>query len=614
MSASLELGLGGLHWAPSLPALGVLILLLLVVALTVRRAWRRLGTAGAARRWGVALLNLVALAAIAALLAPPAVEREASAAVTLLTEGADEPSGGGTVFATADARIGASPRVQRLQTPGQLALRRPDLHALDVHGHGLAPDLWTELPTDLDVRFTPPPISGPVQPQWPRQLALGEALVVSGELRLPAAEQVAELRLVDPAGREVATTSARSGQAFSLTGVPRAPGALVYRLQVARGDTVLSDDPVAVHVDASRGARLLVLQSAPSFETRQLSGWAADRGHPLLILTGISRDRDLAQGVNLPADAVLELSPSVLAATDLAIVDGRRWAGMAEVRRALLLEAVQAGMGLLLLADTELAAWLETPANRDLVGLALAAIAPPDPQWPLWDGATPDRPLPIAPWRIEAGSARQLTVSENGRLLEAWRPLGEGRLGVSLLRERHGWATSGETTTFTRYWTRTLRALGREDATPRWLPPDPRALPAPGDRLTLCADPAPGLSLRARPLAAPEQAWQASLVAHTTGAPLSCGHYWPAQAGWHRAELLDANGRVLDQRTRFVFDGNEWRSARREVRQAATQARATTADHDTRRVRTPVSPWWAWGLLLLSGSLLWAERRLADLQ
>ncbi|MEE4173769.1 MAG: hypothetical protein V2I57_05910 [Xanthomonadales bacterium] len=652
--ATLEWSLGAWRVAADGLTLAALAAVIAAVLLTAWRASRRLADAGALRRLGVIALNLLAGAAVSLLLLSPSKEREADATVVLVTEGARD----GSAEPTADraptlgrryhllpqardaASTGSETAAQRetpatgrlagetLVTAGQLILREPGLDALSVLGHGLDDGQWRELPSDLQVRFEPPPLAGPVQVQWRPRLVLGEALTVTGVLRLEGAEDVADVELVDPAGGVVATAPARSGQGFAVTTTPRGVGALEYRLRGRRGNTSFFDEPVSVQVVTREGARLMVIQSAPSFETRRLANWAADTGHALIVHSQVSRDRDLAQGINLEAGSPLERTAAQYAETDLVLMDGRRWAALPDQERQTVLDAVRSGLGLLLLADPELAAWLDTPAHAALVGLDLLPAPAVDPVWPSWPGLAPEQPLPLAPFRLALDGARSLTRDENGLLLEALQPVGDGRIGVSLLRERHRWATSGESSTFARYWARLLSELARTDLAPRWLTPQADVRAFAGRRMALCAplgnDTALALRLAfhrldSRDSTSRDEAEAVPLVPHAAGAGLQCAVVWPDTPGWHVAGLVDNQGNVVDELLIRVHGPEHWEADRHARRQLATLGRAATgmSGPDTgverRRVETPLSPWWPWALLLLAGGALWAERRLFEL-
>lgn len=638
MNPALELNLGSWWFSPSLLVLLTLAALVLITLQASWRAGRRLGDRAPIHRWSIVGLNLVAGGAVALLLLSPSHLRQANDTIVLVTEGAENrpgddpnPLAGQRYLLDTGFKLTSEDLDVALTTPGQLLLRQPGLDTLQVLGHGLDESQWRDLPAELKVRHDPPPLAGPLQVQWTPQLALGEALTVTGVLQLEAADQVARLELLDPAGIVVDSTSARSGQAFSLTTTPRGTGPLDYRLRGGRGDQDIFSEPVGVFIEAERGARLLVIQSAPSFETRRLANWAGDQGHALVIHSQVSQDRDLVQGINLETDAPLDRTSSLYSDMDLALLDGRRWAGLADAERETILRAVRSGLGLVLLADAELADWLGTGNHADQLGLELKPVAGGEPRWPAWPGFEAERPLPLAPFRLEAVGARALTLDETGTTLEAWQPLGEGRIMVSLLRERHRWVTSGESSSFARYWARLLRQVAREMPGSRWLAPAADVRPRAGQRLDLCAIGGEGtLDFAPRSSGIPEPrtealttattamttARSAALVPHAAGTNLNCGVVWPRQAGWHVAQLRDPDGTLEDTLFLEVYDADAWRTDAAARRQLATQARAGSSMPDTpagRQVWTPLSPWWAWGVLLLSAGALWLERRLFDL-
>jgi hypothetical protein len=616
-------GPAGLTWSISLAALLMLILLAAGLLLTLHRAGQRLAGAARARRWLVALLNLVAFAAVALLLAPPERLEVRDQAAVLFTPGAPVDSASlpanRSLYALPGAAPGASdPRLQRLSQAGQLMLREPGLTAIEVRGQGLSESEWQQLPAGLGVRYEPPPLTGPVNVQWPRRLVAGEPLRLAGRLALPQESQVARLVLLDPSGLPVAETSARAGQSFALQAVPRATGAMTYRLQTWRGDALLSDEPVATFVQASRGANLLVVQSAPSFDTRQLVNWTADRGQQAVVLTQISRDRDLAQGFNTPEQLRLSLDSELLRWADLIVMDGRRWTELGAAQRQLVLEAVETGAGLLLLADLELAEWLEGAVNQAL-DFTLQAAEPDRVAWPLWPGGSPATPLPLAPWQFVDTTAHALTGSEEGPVLEAWQGLGAGRVAISLIRERQRWFTEGQAGNATRYWSYLMRTLARPASGSEWLAPASRKHYRAGEVFEFCIAGAGPVSYRLFP-PDPALVLEGELVSHADGFPVACGRARATQPGWYLLELAGEDGNTLsagDLSVR-VYGDQEWLANDDAARQAASLARAegsAAIASDLAPVRgRAFSPWWPFGALLLAGGLLWLERRLYDLE
>lgn len=621
-------GPAGLSWSPGLPALIVLLLLCAVLILTVTRVMRRLSGASGITRLLVVALNVATFCTVALLLVPPERLQEQSDAALLLTPGADTADlpRDRMVYSLPGVEIPAGDNhLQALSLPGQLTLREPGLAALEIRGHGLRWQQWQQLPTDLRVGFEPAPLAGPTDVQWPRLLHLGEPLSVTGALTLPEENRVARLVLMDPAGLAVAETTARSGQSFAVESVPRASGRMTYTLQSWLGDTLISEEPVSTFVQANRGARLLIVQSAPSFDTRQLVNWAADRGQEAVVLTGISRDRDLAQGFNTPDALPLNLNRALLGWADLIIMDGRRWSTLSAAQAGLVLDAVSGGAGLLLLADSQLAEWLQSQAN-DALGFALLPAEPGLAAWPAWPGGAPATPLPLAPWRLDnprsGAAAHTLTGSEEGLVLEAWQALGAGRVAISLIRERQRWFTEGQAGQATRYWSYLMRTLGRPVSGPEWLAPASREMVRANRVFGFCiagAGPAAYLLESTNG----DMILEGEMLAHADGFPVACGRARVKQAGWYTLKLQtgEAGGGASANRELSVrvFAEQEWLTSEYAARQAATRARARGSalpeNDGTVMVRSPAfSPWWPFLTLLLAASLLWLERRLFDLK
>ena len=655
MSEFVSFSAGAFSWTFSLVDLGAALVLLLAVGLAAVRAHHRLRSASPLRRNGVAALNVLAWFVCVLMLAPPLVERPAQTEVALITQGAASSPQATHSYTIGDLGLGELFDAEPIAAIGQLVLKHPDLNELAVSGHGLTAGEWSTLPSGLTVRWQPPLIEGLVDVHWHQRVRLGESVTVTGQLMAANTQALYTLQLLDPSGVAVDSVELRANDAFKLIAVPRSAGALAYRLQYVLNGQALADEPIAVWVDEPPLARLMVLQSAPSFETRQLSNWAADAGAPVIVRTEISRERDLVQRINVDPGPDAALSDAVLAQTDVLIVDGRRWLEFNANLRESILAAVEQGLGLLLWLDDSAAKWLNESDNNALFGARVSPDENDKPRWLQSSGAADSTPLPVVPWALTLDSAQPLTVDDSGAVLESVQRRGQGHLGLSRVRDRHRWATAGEQSVFARDWARLLSALGRADDAPRWLPLASPAEVRLGQRYPVCASlPTPvdsaqsadavsthGLSWRFVPVNAGRGMADSSnvtdvdvdvdgdgdieartnlpalaLLPDPTGAPQACSYIWPAQAGWHRLALFNPSGELLDEKRVYVPTNVELQADLFKRRQQATreyQARSAGFTQ-TAQVKSPVSPWWAWGLLLLSLGPLWLERRLFDVE
>ena len=609
--------LGHLQWgADSLLELAAATLLAAVFVGSAYAAWRRLGAEARARFFGVLVLNATACLAIFSLLVPPVVPRPASDSIALITEGATAvPDDVASAYvAPGGGDYGRGPGY--LLDVGQLLQKEPALGALTVTGHGLEAEDWRRLPEDVAVCYEPPPISGLVDVKWQESLAEGEPLIVTGRYLPDEASAARTVELVDPAGVAVATHDLLLNDAFELTALPKAPGLIDYRLRVLDDESVLRSEPVPAFVHSGRLPLIFIMQSAPSFETRQLKNWAGDDAATVIVHTVVTRDRELGQRVNAGTLGDDSLSPALLEKTDLAVVDGRTWVGLDPAQRGMFEAAVNDGLGLLILADDDLAEYLRGSTGlledfgliereREMGGYV-----------PVVTGSTSEQPLPLLGFELEHGGGGVLTRVDTGDIVEAYETIGLGRVAVSILRERHRWFTSGDKATYTAYWAGLLDRVGRPRPLPYLLPLESGPMPAPDRRLSVCALAGSNdVSVAVGPLAGDEPL-KLETGAPTTGGPRRCAVFWPWLPGWHRARLFTpGNDAALSETFFYVFAYDEWQSHRRYARQQATRRRAVAPGTDalppTRTVPEAISPLWPWLVLMLSASLLWLERRLS---
>jgi hypothetical protein len=606
-----------LHWSIDSPLEFAAALVLLAIFLaSAYAAWQRIGARSPARRIGVVVLNATACLTIFALVAPPVLQQPAADAVTLVTEGAaSAPEALAGAYVAPDAGdYGRGP--DYLLDAGQLPLREPALGTLTVTGHGLEAGQWQHFANDVAIRFAPPPLSGLVIAAWPRSLPQGEPLIVTGRYLSDPSTRATSVELLDSAGVAVAAHELVSGDTFNLVTSPKAPGLLDYRLRVLHNERELEAEPVPVYVRSGDRPVLYVLQSAPSFETRQLRNWAGDNGATLVIDTVITRDRELRQLVNAGPLADDRLSQALLERTGLAVVDGRAWAGLESDRQAWFEQAVHDGMGLLILADGDLAAYLDDNDTL-LAGFGLVERErDPDGYVPVWDGSHSERRLPLLGLALEYQDGAALTRTASGEAVEAYRNVGLGRVAISVLRERHRWLTAGDAATYTAYWTRLIGRLARPAPLPYLLPAADDAWPRPHRRTRLCAMAGEAdVSFDVAPLRN-EATLLLKSALPSTGGPRRCAAFWPQQPGWHRVRLYAGDtDETQSEAYYYVFATDQWQAHWRYERQQATLSRASsnaTQAMMTRTVRTDIGTLWPWLAFLVSAGLLWLERRLHD--
>lgn len=609
-------------------SLFLLASMLLSLYLVVRRLFKR----APFRAVTVMLLNVIAYGAVCLLLLEPGFSQQVRQTVSLVTEGADVAGASGTSSANLYVAPGvpASPGVKQqfpdanwLLDAGQLPLREPALSAIDVHGFGLDQAQWLNFPQNIKVEFKPPAIDGFTAMRWPRSLFEGETLLVNGHYQTLDPEAIIQLRLLDPADNVVDEARIKNDQGFSLAARIKTPGNLVYKLQAWNAGLMLSEQPVAVNVGETSPLNILIMQSAPSFETRALKNFAATRGHRIRLNTDISKGKRIAQSANLAPDADTSLSPQNLAEHDILIMDGRALVNLPPTQRQWLNEAIEAGLGLLLLADSTLADNI-TALDSDLLNgfqlLPLARVETSAVPRLLTENTTPwQEPVRVAAMQAAAENADVLIDDGQGRSLVITRAKGLGQIGISLISHSHSWLTAGQNALWGDYWRTLFSSLARQRENSYLLTPPETEFGRVNQRQAICAlGTEKGSSVSVGPLSPMEASsgFELILAADRLNSPRQCAYFWPRVSGWHQLQLYSANrGSVLDQKAIYIFSADQWLAQQRGQRVQATLARSRNSsgqplESNAVWVSEPLSPFWLWLTLILSASCLWLERKL----
>ena len=547
-----------------------------------RLPWRLVATA-------VAVIALVALA-----VAPSRTLSLPGGTVVIATEGAS----GALVEAAADSAGGA--RVVRLadSIPDAGALRRriPAATRIVAVGWGLDDgDLARLEGLALEHRTAPLP-DGIREIDAPARIALGGTVEIRGVVGTAAAR----VHLDDAAG-PADSARADSAGAFVVRHRPRVEGVARYVLRTGRS----AAETLGVDVVARRAPAVLILEAMPGFETSRLRDWIARRGGAVAIRTAISRGRTRVEQVNR-AGPLGRITGELLAGFDLVVADGASLAALPAGERAAIERAVrEAGLGVYLRADEALLAG----RGGSLARFAWVRAGDPEGRrsrlrWTGTGGAS-STGIAVGPHalRDEFGVAT-IVRDAAGRAVTQWRPMGAGRIGVSLVQAPSRWMLEGERESFDGYWSLVVSSLARPR--PEWAVEG--AAPAFVDQPVVIAR--GGEIAEQAVIEQPDGSRDTAYLVATGDSSRWAGSWRPRLPGRHR--IL---GR--DTAAFYVRGGTEWPALRAARRSAAT-TRAALASRDRPagdpaaapvRGSQPISPVPFFLAFLGAAGWLWWERR-----
>jgi hypothetical protein len=547
--------------------------------------------------------------------------------------------------------------IQPILAPEQVLDWLPTVQELWVLGYGLSADQWRNIKQqrpDLIVHFFAAETqTGFVDINWSKQRVPGQIMQVSGALHMAkdslvnsSPTQRWQVNLHDPMGQLVDSTSVKNGEHFKLSTPVSTSGQWLYQLSVQTSASDNADatlkEWLAVDVGVSKIKSVLLVQSAPSFETRQLKDWLAGAGSEVEVISTISKNALKRQIFNQRDSRSTRQWPPNNAADltniDLVLIDGRALTTLSKSHISILQEAIKQGLGLLIVADesllpaklpasltvlldtfklSEQTATQTNPlvvakwADSEIVAAAAGKNTPSTQSGITQITMTPA--LPAGALILNAESLDVVVSSSQQSPLVAIKEMGLGRVGLSLINRSYQWHTSGFSSLYSHYWQTILAELVADQGQGYWLKAGHSSLDIVGHSQALCA------------LASPEaEAW------HTKNLPNSelqlwlssdglqshkrCTTLWPQDFGWHKFSLKDIeSGQLIDTQFRYVYAPSAWRAWQQShstlVSEEQDKHNSELTLPEAQPTYSTINKLWWWLLLVLSCSLLWLEQK-----
>lgn len=493
----------------------------------------------------------------------------------------------------------------------------PEVRRVHVLGHGLPEYDWAE---SRELAITPHFTAlapGFKYVHWQKTLPLGESLFIQGQIVCDDSTQHF-VTLIDPGGvADSVAIQPRESTSFTLRNKPREAGTQLYtlRLRTEQGRT-LAVEPLALDVQPPRALRILILESAPNFETKYLKRWAAQQQARVAMRTTISRGRHRYEFINHPKLALHRIDAELLRDFDLVLTDAQTLQDLQTQERADLRTAVvQNGLGVLLLADE--AAFQPNARNVDFF-LPFQCEAFPELEErmvrPSWNSAEaqsvtllPAMPFEILPdWR-----SVPLVRDAQERTLVAMQQRGQGRTALTLVRATYRWILEGHADWHASYWSYIFSEVAqRAPSNEVWMTASdaPIYVDRPVEFTVLTATPQPlGVVTIA---SAPRDTF--FLRQNEIESLRWPGTFWPRTTGWH--ELSTGSGAGMRF---YVHAKDAWQTWQQAEKIAATARHAEIANRVAQAQNpriawrsTAISPAWFFALFLLCCAYLWIERKL----
>jgi hypothetical protein len=519
--------------------------------------------------------------------------------------------------------------------------------ALKVYGDGFTETQWKKLPA-TPVSFLPAPKQlGFIDLSWRKQQSLGESLQVTGYLQRSESDighYRIELRDIDQNVLDSVIDDFDNdvGKSFSLSVDSKTPGLFSYQLVViaqskpqikdnkiksVTADSEITDvvitETISFSVGQSKVARLLVKQSAPSFETRKIKQWASKAGSEVLILTTISQNKTLTQSINhheLASKHTLndksQLTAQLLAEFDILVIDTRALFALTTFENKALSAAIRQGLGMLLLADAKLIEHNDNLKNnvnlRPIIGLLNGfdfqplstpqqlALTNENIRFAQWPGSSVGLALSSVALNIKGANTQVLVNDENNNALVATLPYGLGQVAVSILPNTYQWGLQGEQQQYSRYWRYLLTQISRNTLSANWSRQRDDIVSYVGQSEKVC------LQKSLDGFVSNDIELVTSLLSYQQ----ACGEFRTLRPGWNRLAAEHESARLSTSYQHYFYPITAFPAWQQVKKQRATMRKSSLQQTIVvSEIFRPLDKTIAWLIFILTASLLWIEQK-----
>lgn len=463
-----------------------------------------------------------------------------------------------------------------------------------VLGNGIAAyDLW-QLEGVATTYLGGENITGVTALTYDTAPTVGDVLEVHGMYSAPIKD--GQLVLQDAAGNGLDSIqfSSNTSLEFGLSTTPTVRGRYVYRL-VEKDSlaTVVSVNPLPVEVRDKVSLRVLIVNTFPTFETKYLKNFLADKGHEVLVRSQLTKDTYKFENFNRKQATIYGFTAQNLSAFDVVMIDNGSYNALSRAsRRALNRQVAQGGLGVFILPDASVV------NDGKRFGFRFKRNTLKETSLTAW----PNVKIPTLLATISTGALMQSVISSEGNVWTAYTQQGAGRWTSSTLTDTYQLVLDGNEAAYEYLWTTTLRAvsqkklpvvhwefqeaLGEKDAPFRFKLRTKFPNPKVTDREAIKLPLRQGVSL-------PDQ-WE--------------GIVYPQQTGWSQLHIEQDSTATTSY---YIAQDEEWPSLK--ATHVVSQNRRTfTSDEVSTEVRDfkqPVRRLWFFIAFILAIGYLWVTPR-----
>ena len=480
---------------------------------------------------------------------------------------------------------------QAILTPGELP------ETLFLLGEGVRDfDLWQLENIQMEFLDGHAP-SGITKFNYNSKSVVGDQLHIKG--RYQQGKQGHRLVLTDPGGKALDSIvlGETAVQDFELKTILPLKGKFLYEIQEkdSLGERI-RQDPLPVVIANRNRLRIAIINEFPTFETKYLKNFLAEKGHEVLVRSQLTTDRFKYEYFNMEQRSGFRFAEDVLATIDLLIIDVNSLKGLPRNTRTILENSIRKnGLGLYIQSDEDV--YTKTLPIADFSFSRKQHTTIQLNQWPKTKWST--YPFSFVP------SFSLIPIHQTGTdIVAAYERKGVGRIGATVFQNTYELVLNGQTDSYQNIWTQLLKTLSKkEQPNVVWQTPE----------FPIYDNEPFTFQLRTRevdPIVTTTDKGSIPLKGDVDIANLWKGITHPQGVGWKGIQLAQDTTRTLSY---YVTDDDHWSGVTTTKTRAINERyfkEQNIQEGQIKKVFKPISP--LWFVLLFLGSIgwLWLEPKL----
>lgn len=408
-----------------------------------------------------------------------------------------------------------------------------------------------------------------------------------------------QLTLTSPAGEEVDSLQLSEGDlTFQLQTVLPAKGNFIYTLSAKDSlGSIITEDPIPISVVERAPLHIAIINEFPTFETKYLKNYLAEKGHEVLIRSQLTTARFKYEYFNMEYPLDFRFTEEKLARFDLLIIDANSLRSLSRNRRQVLEKVINdTGLGLYIQSDTNLYTSTISIANIGFLKNKQTSVILNE---------FPKTTIGTYPYNIKNTFGITPLFDNQKGIVAAYQQKGAGRVGVSVFQNTYELLLNGKMDAYQSLWATLITGVSKKEySNVTWNTSHPWAyLNEPFN-----------FELRTQlpePMVRTENFHRIPLQQHITLRDIWMGKTYPNTMGWNTNQVIKDSTNSLKY---YVMDSTHWNSLKSAKTRSENQRffkNQNSTDIELKNVIQPINRLWFFIVFILSMGYLWLRPKLS---